>query len=472
MNLRPLFDRFWAIAGAVSVRAKILGIVLGLVLLFGIGITIQVRSALAATMNTQMGEQCVSVTRDVAARAADLILLNDLFALHQLLEDTASNNANVQYAFILDPQGRVLAHTFGDLFPLDLLAANTAAPADHHRTTILQTNNGLVWDTAVPVLEGRAGMARVGLSDASVRQSVGAVTGQLLLTTVLVSIIGVTAAAFLTWILTRPILGLAAATQVVAAGDFSQRVRRWANDEIGVLADAFNQMTTELSRTDELRKEREVLRRQLLEKVITTQEEERKRIARELHDSTSQTLTSLIVGLRVMETNCPDGPVQGQAHDLRAVAAQTLDEVHALAIALRPRILDDLGLAAALERLTADWQTRHKIPLDFLIHLGETRLPGEIETTLYRIVQETLTNIARHACAGSVSVLVERRGAEVVAVVEDDGIGFDVGDTEEERHLGLLGMRERAELLGGRLTIESTPGAGTSIYVDIPLQPE
>ena len=468
---RRLFDYFWAIAGAVPVSAKIMGMVLGLVFLLGIGITFQVRAVVTATMDRQLEEQSVSVTRDLAARSTDLILLNDRYALLRLLQDTQLNNTNVVYAFILNPQGQVLAHTFGDSFPLALLPMNTAQSTEHHHTVLINTEQGLVWDTTAPVLEGQAGVARVGISNAGVRQALATITGQILLTTVLVSLIGITAAAVLTWLLTRPILELVDATREVAQGRFARQVRRWANDEIGTLAEAFNHMTGELSNMNDLRQEREKLRRQLLEKVITTQEEERKRIARELHDSTSQSLTSLIVGLRLMETQCPDCPVQSQAQDLRDVAAQTLDDVHSLAMRLRPRVLDDLGLAAALERLTGEWQARHKIPVDTFMHAGEQRLPGQVETALYRIVQEALTNITRHAGkVTSVSILIERRGELIVAVIEDDGAGFDPENGTGEQHLGLLGMRERAELLGGRLTIESTLGHGTSLFIEIPIE--
>lgn len=483
-----LFERFWAFAGAVDIRTKILGIILGLVLLLGLGITLQVRLALSRTMTTQLEEQSISVARDLAARATDLILLNDLYGLHRLLQETQANNANVLYAFVMDSQGRILAHTFGDKFPLGLLSQNSESFLDHHHTVILKTNEGLVWDTAVPVLEGQAGMARVGLSDVTLRKAVRDVTGQLILTTILVSLVGVSAATFLTWILTRPILDLVQATKAIASSNFSYRAKRWANDEIGDLAEAFNQMTEELSRINDLRRDRELLRRQLLEKVIETQEEERKRIARELHDSTSQTLTSLLVGLRVLESTCPDSQIQKQAQELREVAAQTLEEVHGLAMQLRPRLLDDLGLAAALERLIKDWQSRYKIPVDLFIHLGgegegfetlsDHRLPDAVETAIFRIIQEALTNIARHANADAVSVLVERRANQVVAVIEDNGIGFSMGEVDPNTdayvakgpHLGILGIRERAELLGGRLTIESLPGVGTSIFVGIPIE--
>lgn len=471
MNLQNLYRRFWDVAGAVSVRGKILGIVLGFILLLGVGVTIQARYALTATMTAQLADQSISVSRDLAARSTDLILLNDQLGIHDLLVETIANNPNIRYAFLMDPQGQVIAHTFDGGFPLDLISINSVQTGEHHHTALIQTDEGFVWDTAVPILDGKVGMARIGLSDASVRAAVSTLTAQLVLTIVLVSITGVLVAVLLTWILTRPIISLAHATQAVAKGDFSPRVPRWANDEIGDLAEAFNSMTEELARTDELRKEREALRRQLLEKVITTQEDERRRIARELHDSTSQNLTSLIVGLRVMETNCAQCASISKATDLRDVASKTLDEVHDLSTRLRPRVLDDLGLSAALERLVSEWQARYKIPVDVAIQLNE-RLPGDMETAIYRIIQETLTNIARHAQAQSASILMERHGGMVRAIVEDDGIGFDARVNHSERHLGLLGMRERAELLNGTVTIESSLEHGTSIFIEIPLHNE
>ena len=468
MNLHKLYQRFWNVAGSVSVRGKILGIVLGFILLLGVGVTLQARYALTATMTAQLEEQSISVSRDLAARSTDPILLNDLLGIHDLLVETIANNPNIRYAFLIDNKGQVIAHTFEGGFPLDLLSLNSVQAGDHHHTALIQTDEGLVWDAAVPILDGEIGTARIGLSDASMQTALSTLTAQLLLTVLLVSLTGIMVAVFLTWILTRPILSLAQATQSVAKGDFSPRVPRWANDEIGDLAEAFNQMTDQLARTDELRKERELLRRQLLEKVITTQEDERRRIARELHDSTSQNLTSLIVGLRVMETNCAKCAAQSKATDLREGASKTLEEVHDRSMRLRPRVLDDLGLAAALERLVSEWQSRYKIPVDVEIQLTE-RLPGEVETAIYRIVQETLTNMARHADAGSASILVERHGDMVRAIVEDDGVGFDVNTNHGERHLGLLGMRERAELLNGTFVIESSPDHGTSIYIEIPL---
>ena len=464
------FRRFWAIAGAVSIRGKILGIVLALVLLLGLGLTVQVRVALARTLDVQLEEQGMSVTRDLAARTTDLILTNDTYALYQLLRETQINNANVRYAFVVDAQGRILAHTFGEGFPAGLQTANGTGAEEHHHTLVLDTEEGKIWDTAVPIFEGKAGTARVGLTEAGVRQAVMTVTGQLLLTTVLVSVVGITAAAILTWVLTRPILQLAQAAQAVGRGQFDQQVERWADDEIGDLADSFNRMAAALAEAAHERKEREQLRARYVSGVITAQEDERKRIARELHDSTSQSLTSLLVGLRAMANSCDHPDVRQRAEELRAVTAQTLDEVHELALQLRPSVLDDLGLPAALERYVADWRRRYAIGVDLAVNGLTQRLPPEVETALYRVVQEALSNVARHAQAHTASVLLESRHGVVRAIIEDDGRGFDpVTAGHAEQRLGLYGIRERAELLGGTLTIESQPGHGTSLFVEIPL---
>lgn len=226
---------------------------------------------------------------------------------------------------------------------------------------------------------------------------------------------------------------------------------------------------------EELRQE-EMLRRRLLERVITVQEEERKRIALELHDQTGQTLTSLIMTLGVLGESESLAQVREHLQDLRDTAAQVLREVHDLSLELRPSVLDDLGLLPALRHLHKEYENRFRIPVDLAV-LGldqeSGRLPPHVETALYRIVQEALTNVARHTQATSVSVLLEKHGPSVKLIVEDNGAGFDVAGvlgTQPRDKLGLYSMRERASLLEGTLTIESTPGRGTTVFVEIPLQ--
>lgn len=461
--------RFWELVGGVSIRTKIFGIVLGSTLLLSVVFVIQVRSTQRKLLEQKTQEQGSSVAQSITSQATDFILVHDYYALHQLLEDTQENYQDVRYIFVTSPQGEILAHTFEGGFPLELIAVNQVSPSDFQHIVTLETVEEFVWDIAVPIFEGKAGTTRVGVSDASVRATMADITTQLFLTMLGVLALSLAASSFLTWVLTRPVLDLVDATQAVAQGDFSSRVQRWANDEIGDLALAFNQMTDELELLDEIRREREQLRRKLLEGVIHAQEEERRRIARELHDSTSQSLTSLKVYLSALENSCECLVSSPQYHNITKVLDQTLDEVHNLALQLRPAVLDDLGLSAALERYLEDWRNQHKITTDYTIHTGDQRLPAAVETAVYRIVQESLTNIIRHAEAQSVSVLVERRQNDVIAVVEDDGIGFDRSHIIPDNCLGLLGIRERTEILGGILAIEAEPNKGTSLFIRIPI---
>ena len=469
--------RFWNFAGSVNVRTKLFGIVLGSALLLSLGFLIQVRSALVDVLVEKSRQQGISIARDVAARSTDLILVNDLYSLQQLLVETQANFPDVRYAFVVDSNNHLLAQTFQGGFPPDLLSINSVGSDEFQKTVLLDTDEGIVWDVAVPIFGGTAGTARVGISDQGVRGTITSLTSQLGLTILVVLAVSLLAATMLTWILTRPILDLVDASSRIATGDFSSRVRRWANDELGDLAEAFNQMAIELGRMDELRQEREQLRTQLLEGIITAQEEERRRIARELHDSTSQSLTSLIVNLRMLEACSDLDQVRSQSQLLRQSVRQTLDEVHTLAVQLRPPVLDDLGLHAALGRFIKEFRMRYHISVDFqVIGFEHERLPSAMETAIYRILQEALTNAARHANAEHISVLLEERDGIVSGIVEDDGQGFDaetvLHNGLEPYKLGLYGMQERAQQLGGSLVIESKPGQGTTIYVRIPLKEE
>lgn len=208
--------------------------------------------------------------------------------------------------------------------------------------------------------------------------------------------------------------------------------------------------------------------RDALRRVVAAQELERRRLARELHDETGQALTSVLLGLKAVEEAADPAEMRAASAELRELVVQTLRDVRRLAVELRPKALDDFGLIPALERLTESFAEQTGIAVDFESALGDERLPDEIGTALYRIVQESLTNVVKHARATRVSVLVTRREGVVAAVIEDDGTGFDPGQTRDVG-IGLLGMRERVALVDGRLEVESRHGAGTTILVEVPL---
>lgn len=213
----------------------------------------------------------------------------------------------------------------------------------------------------------------------------------------------------------------------------------------------------------------------LLHRTVTAQEDERKRIARELHDSLGQYLTALRLGLADIEPSCASNPpAQQRLAQLKTVAGELGSELNRIAWELRPRALDDLGLRRAVTQYLEEWADRSRLHIDLEIGLGDRRLPALVETTVFRVLQEALTNVVRHSGAGRVSVLLEATSAQVRLIVEDDGHGFDAtGGTADLAlgigHLGLLGIRERLALAGGTLELESSPQGGTTLYARIPL---
>jgi len=212
-------------------------------------------------------------------------------------------------------------------------------------------------------------------------------------------------------------------------------------------------------------------RRDLQQQLTTVQEAERRRISRELHDQMGQHLTALSLGLKFVRDATPEpSPQWDRLQNLQALTDRIGREVHHLALELRPTALDDLGLYAALANYVEGWSERSGIVIDF--HgdgANPDRLPAPVETALYRVIQEALTNVLRHAEARYVSVVLQRSPGQVSAVIEDDGRGFDA-DSVAEYRLGILGMRERAVLVGGTLSVESGPGRGTTVIARIPLR--
>ena len=215
-----------------------------------------------------------------------------------------------------------------------------------------------------------------------------------------------------------------------------------------------------------------IARRQLQSlsrRLVEAQESERRNISRELHDEAGQALASLRFGLRLLEREVSEGGnVSGRVAELMQRTDAVIDGLHRLAVDLRPASLDHLGLEAALRQLARSTGSRLGLAVRFkALALGKERLPAAVETGLYRIVQEALTNVERHARATRVDVLIQRREDRVTVTVEDDGVGFTPEPGQRGNQLGLLGLRERAEALGGTLTLESAPGTGTTVVVEV-----
>lgn len=636
----------WRRVTGISIRYKLLGMVLAVILLLGLAVTVQVQTQLAHDLRQNLEERGSALALDLVEDTTDMMLTDNIFGLYQELRATLETNPDVRYVFILNAQGEVVAHSFPSHVPPDLLAVNSLAADQPWRVQILGSDEGLITDVVAPIFEGKLGTVRLGLSHRRLQAAVDAATGRLLLTTLAALLIGGLTVLFLTRIMTAPIFELVAAARAVGRGDLTVHPQVRMADEVGELAAAFNTMTEDLTRfRDELLRqnrelaalnavaralsgagsldevleaalesaltalgcpagwavlsqdgdpkptiaaqrglsdrfldrettpesapcrcieilesevgwqqsvlqaecprlrralddgdaearfeqhlsvplvshdrplgvlnlampqgrpftqeqvelagaigrqvgvavdaelqrqrlmeelsERQALRGKLLERVLAAQEEERRRIARELHDEASQALSSLMVGLRLLEKEA-DRPeaIVAQVAELKRMTDGVLENLHRLAMDLRPASLDHLGLVAALRQYAEEYDRQYDLTVQFeAVGLDGERLPPVVETAMYRIVQEALTNVVRHAQAKHADVLLERRDKRIIAVVEDDGVGFDPETAAHDGRLGLFGMRERAEILGGTLVVESAPRAGTTVFVEVP----
>ena len=463
-----LEDLLVAVSG-VSVSTKILGIVLALSIALGLGVTLQVRGVMTTTLLAELDNRGHSVVSDLAGRSARLLEAQQYTELTALLTETVHNHLDTRYAFVVDGSGQVLGHTFDHQVPADLLALTPTMPPTREYHIHYENYEGEIHDFTEPIVGANGAFIRLGLGESRLQVIIDRTTRRMLLTTLYVALAGVLAAVLLTWLLTRPILDLVTTTNRVRQGDLTARAPHWTDDEIGKLADAFNQMIGELEKSQQALLEKEAARTHLLSRLIEAQEDERKRIARDLHDDVGQTLTSALVSIKLLEQNDQAAAAPEKIAGLRQIVNEALTRVRLLSRQLRPSALDDLGLAAALERYIAEFTSRYpELAVDF--HSSITsRLPATIETPLYRVIQEAMTNAARHSGASTVSVLVTQREGRVQAIIEDNGHGFNVDCMRRTgSSVGLHSMVERTQLLGGKLTIESNDG-GTTVYVEIPL---
>jgi two-component system sensor histidine kinase UhpB len=250
-------------------------------------------------------------------------------------------------------------------------------------------------------------------------------------------------------------------------GDFRRTITFKSDDEIKKLADSFNLMARML--TEKMRMER-----QYLSQIIDAQENERKRISRELHDEIGQSLTAIKFSLDMIERDLPQtsSVVRERLGEAKSLSNQTLTSMRQLSMDLRPTMLDDLGLIPTLRWYVQNFSTRLNICSDFQAIGFEEKLPPQIETALYRIVQEALNNIAKHARASRFEVRLERRDSIISATIRDNGKGFDLEKVlhpeSPERGFGIVGMQERVSLLGGHIDIRSKPNSGAEIQIEVP----
>ncbi|HKD77021.1 MAG TPA: sensor histidine kinase [Ktedonobacterales bacterium] len=293
---------------------------------------------------------------------------------------------------------------------------------------------------------------------------------------ILFCLIGVAVTITLNTVLLRaalqPVRALRLTVNALEHGDFAVRVPEspLADADLANVSRMLNQILDNLQRYQERVQD-------LSASVLQAQEDERHRIARELHDQIGQSLTLLLVRLKLLEAAPASSTVRGDLIELRGAVAAAIDQVRKLALDLRPPALDQLGLIAAIRTLVREFAEQTRVAATCEAPADAVEVGPERATAIYRIIQEALTNIAKHADAHNVRVVLERRPYDITIAVSDDGRGFDLRVIQEcERDqegpgLGIFGMEERARLLGGTYSIKTRPGVGTTVIATIPMNP-
>lgn len=466
----------------VGVKGKIMGIAIILVLLLGSMLIGQSEKVFSEALRRDLIKQGVALGRYLSVRSENPLLTNNIFALHELVEDTMSSNPEIIYIIITNSRGGLILDSFETGMPRGLLDFNKVGNQHEYSQKTFTNEQGVVQDLAVPIMYGKVGQVRLGLSEKGIAATIEQLRSALWLSTLFISLLGITVAYPLSILLTKPLRELVNAAKRIGEGQLSHRVvLPWARDELGHLGAAFNEMAAKLENAEKEQEKlwqtvlhKEKMRKFLLNKVISAQEGERLRISRELHDETGQALSSVKMALASLDESLPQAEFNRRIKLMQITVTKALEEIHLLARQLRPSVLDKLGLATAVERFTKECAHHWGKDIGFTaIGFGEGELPPETKITAYRIVQEALTNAVRHSEAENISIVLQIAENKMLAIIEDDGSGFIFAEVSEEaaesKHLGLFGMQERADMLGGRLSIETGPGKGTTIYVELPI---
>ena len=461
---------------SVPIRVKILGIGVVVALVFGVIVLVLFRSHLVSSYSQSLADESRWLVRILATRVERHLITRDRLGIHEAVNSFIGNHPGIGYVVVRDAGGQVVEWSGDQTAPVESMPLLDEIDLQNGRIVQRESGDGGIFESTFPALEGHAGTVTLGLTDHRLREGLASLNRVLALAMCICFILGQALAVLLTWLLTRPLRHLVTAVGRVGEGDLTARATSFYDDEIGGLARALNQMVQRLQEQQALLSRTELERLKLLDQLIFSQEEERARIAREIHDEFGQAMSALL--LEVRSGVGASEPCAAHSKALAERIETIVEQAQSFAWSLRPSILDDYGLESALTRHIESIQALSGIAFDFqyvVMDGAPRRLDSRCELVLYRVAQEAITNVIRHSSAARCSVQVVCDRPRVRLIVEDDGCGFDVRADraqDERTSLGLVGMRERVALLGGDFAIETGPDLGTTLRAAIPLAEE
>jgi signal transduction histidine kinase len=457
---------------------KIVGIGIITAILFGAVTLLQTRATTSQILYQLLEQKTIAIGRSLADAIERPASTEDYYSIWRHLKEAQKSFPEIRYVIARNHDDKIVASTFENGVPPDLAKLSSPLCPPQCTAKAVGSDEGIILDIRLPIAGGYVGSVQLGVLDSIVIRELDSLRNKVLWALFLCATIGIAYALMLTGILTRPIQHLVQSANRIREGQFATRATVFSNDEIGRLAVAFNQMAEALMQYRQEVQAKEKARLSLIERIVQIQEDERKSISRELHDHFGQSLLALLLqvqsGCKYSPSRCENASrPDSLCFNIEKTIRQMIGEVHRLAWGMRPSILDDYGLESALSRHIQEATKTAGLEIDyqFIEPEGLKRLPIGVELSLFRIAQEATTNIIRHAKASHASFVVLRQPHEITMIVEDNGQGFDfaAAGKKGDQCLGLMGMKERVNLLGGSFVVESAPGEGTTIRVRIPL---
>ena len=454
----------------VSLRIKVIGLVIFATLLLGLPVIYFVNIDFSRQNNMQLKLMSLAIGKQLSSQSVNYILEDNFYALEKLLKSSVKSDPDLVYAFIENKKGEVIASTFDGGFPADLLKVNSFNPKSLSAVKI-KTNEGLVYDTAVPILRGRLGTVRVGISTKRSSMLLYSLIRSIIIVMIFAAVLAIILSSSIAWWVMTPIVKLSEAFNKVKSGSYDVKLDIKRDDEIGMLARDFNKMAVSLKKADEERMENDNLRKNFINNVIKAQEEERKRIAKDLHDQFAQMLAYIKIRIGLLKNLNNIEEARESVAQISEELTNALDVVRNIARSLMPGILEEMGLVCAVTSYIDDINKKSlNFKVDFYsdYDIKNKRFDQNIEINVYRIIQEALSNVILHSHSNYAKINLGIAEGKIIGSVEDYGTGFNYGLISKDS-LGIFGMTERAKLLGGDLKIESKTGAGTLINFYIPL---
>ncbi len=438
---------------------------------------------MSSILEDNLDQKGQSTAESISSIISNNILLDDKFAISEQLIQSLEQDAEIRYIIVTSPSKEIISSTFSQGFPVGLpLIREPKNDGENIDKMIFGSDEGRLREILYPIDDGIIGSIRIGLTEKYMTEVLKERCLQMSLIILFICILASILATYYARHFLHPIRELSKAADEIGKGNYKiQKIPVTTKDEIGQFTNAFNDMTTKLRAKEQengyllaalKRKEKKHL--WLISQLFAVREDERRRISRELHDETNQSMVSILTYLRVLYDRLDNDEQRELLAQTRELTVHTLEGLRGIAVDLHPPILEDLGLVAAIQKYV-DTIRRSYPDLDIeLRHTGEfSDIPTMISLVCYRILQESLTNIVRHAKATKAMITISRIASNIIILINDNGVGFNksvVKKVVSNRHLGLVSMRERIELLNGYFKIYSKENHGTRIIIVLPIK--